>query len=856
MGFAEDYAQEKEEQRRKVQLQVARHADIDPGRAARVYGVAAKTNLPNNVVDTDLENLEKRLKANTYSYDDYTDENSGSPVFNKFATENPYNYAVLDRDRKNMTGIERAAHMMDLGWDAGWGTTEMADIIDRQMKGDEREGDGARLEHLEELVAGGDFGADSGLLKSLVWTANQLPIQTWIVKESADEIVGMALAYGAGAAAASLVGPQAVVSPITIPGAMTAGARHGFLVGRTRAAFQLERALAYGEYRKLGLDDSDARIAANMVGVVNAAAESIGIGALTKRLPGFNKIQKDRTGAFIGQIFKQPTFKQGLARATMMYGEGMATEIATEIVQESMTIAGGEYLKSQARAAGDNRDELRAMTGEEYWRSVKQIAVQTMYGTSIIGSAGPIWQLRADAKRARAAREQGEMWSALGEAAGESETRESAPEVWNEFVKRIQENGGLKEIRIKADGWRSYWQSKKIDPDVAAKELGLDLEEIEASDVDVVVPFDAFVDKIASTEHLEGLKPHLRIREGEFTAREAEDWAKSKDVHIAEVEKVLAQEFPETKAENIAARDQIAESMTDELVNAGYVPEAAATMAKVHSSVMTVTAMRAGMDPIELNNQRLAGVQKEVPESLAGKDVNMDVDPLLDTIRAKRFPKQREIRGASLMDLMRDKGVQDEGAELSSRDLGTQYPGVISKEGRSLDGLAEVAFEGGYIDSYDQTLLLEAIDRELSGEQVFSRTAEINTELNDLLNLLEQSSAYLEESGIDIENMTNAEVRKAIEGVKTLSQSSTEDLKGLYELLGKAIERDPALMGEAAKAMPRITKDQNFASIEYQIPFIDSKGKTGTATINAQEAHDDAVSKRNRLNRLLDCVNG
>ena len=61
--------------------------------------------------------------------------------------------------------------------------------------------------------------------------------------------------------------------------------------------------------------------------MVAGAAESIGLGALTKRLPGFRDIQSNVTDRVVGQLFKDATFKQAMARASLQYGEGMATEL-------------------------------------------------------------------------------------------------------------------------------------------------------------------------------------------------------------------------------------------------------------------------------------------------------------------------------------------------------------------------------------------------------------------------------------------------------------------------------------------------------------------------------------------------
>ena len=849
-------AEQKEKQRR-LQLQVAADLDYDPELASRVTYASAMTELPTDVVAADLEGIEKQIKSDSFNYDDYTDEVNGSPVFNKFAAEDPYNYAVLERDRKNLTRIERALDPMFMGWDAGWGMTELAEIVDRRMGGDLQEGDEDRMAELGALIQGGDFGAEGHVQKALTWSANQLTIQGWILGEAVDDATYGMMAgavYGAATAGAPTLGAGAV------PGAVTgglAGFGAGMVIGRTKAAYKLERALAYHEYSELGLNDTESRQAAEMVGVANAALESIGLGALTKRLPIFRDVQRNMTDDVIRKIFNAPRFRDGLARFSLQYGEGMATEVVTEILQEVTLMVGKEHLKESARDSGDERMELMPMSDDEFWDQVKNITVQTMYGTSILGGMGPVMNLRADAGKAYAARQQQQQWKALGEAAESSSTRTEAKTSWDKFVQRVQDEGPLEEIRVDATGWRKYWQSKEIDPAEAAKDLGLDLSESEATDVDLVIPFATYIDKVAPTEHHSGLMKDLRIREDEMTMRESENWYKDKDAIIERVEASIATEMDRTDY------DDMVDERKAELIAGGYNEKAADTQSRILTAMFVTTAQREGLDPVALNQQRLAGIYKEIPKELAGGDVNMDIDPLIDRIRNQEYPTQREIRGNSLIDMIRESGgILDEGGELSGRDFGKQFPGVISKTGKSTDALAELASEAGFITSYDEGQLMEAIDRELSGEQVFSRNAVVKEDLQKMADLMERTAEFFDTEGIDINNMSNAEVRTALEGIKTFDQSSKSDLDGWTRLLELSIKNDPTLMTQLWKKRPRLAPEQNFSSVEFTDKFTITDpndpnfGKEGTYTQNAQDAYDEASNDSKALKQLLDCVNG
>jgi len=854
MGWAEDNYASEDEALRRERLHASANMQYDPQVAARVFAAAAKTELPSRVVAADLDNIEAKLKSEAFNYDDYTDQVNGSPVFNQFAADDPYNYAVLERNRKNLTRLERTLEPIYQGWDSGWGMTEMAEIRDRQLGGDVREGDDARLKDLRQLTQGsGDyFGVDSWYMKALVMTAQQVPIQSWIIGESMDEaaggmVTGAAVGGSYGAAGGTFVlpgGGTAVGGAAGAAGGALWGGSIGLIGGRFDAARKLERGLAYDEYSELGLPDAEARMISEGVGIVNGAAESIGLSALTKRLPGFRQIQSNVTDRVVGQLFKHPTFKQGVARATLQYGEGMATELVTEIVQEATLIAGREYLKGQARDAGDMRAETMPMAPGEFWDSMQEIAIHTMYGTMLIGAAGPMVQMRADSRAANQAKAQQQYLSTLGEAAQDEKMREEAPEAWQALLERWGADGPVQEFRVDRKGWRSYWQGNEIDPDEAGAELGLNDEQLNGDPIDVVIPFDKFVDKIAATEHFSALQPDVRI--GEFTQRDAEKWVNEQDETIERVKSHLQERY------GLEVSEEIVEDVKADLIARGDSPKAAEVQARLFAGSFTNFAAKANMDPVELYKLRVKGIQSDMPASLQGKGDG--TDQVIDALRDNNYPKQREIFGDSLIDMIKAGGkIQDQGGELAGRDFSKQFPGVMSAAGMTHDAAAEMAFERGYIAEYDEAQLMDAIDRELAGDQVFSRTADVNEELNEMRQMMEQASQFLDAEGIDLNEMSNQEVRDAIDGIKRFDQS---ELEAYTLLLGKMMETDPSMIAEVWKEKPRIAESQDFSSVEFTDRFVTPEGKTGTVKINAQDAYDEAVNDRNVLNQLLDCVNG
>jgi len=771
-----------EQEQREARLRLSHQVNYDPEESARIFGLAAKTGLPQEVVAGDVDGLDEAVRSNSFDYEKYTDKVNGSPIFNKFAEESPYNFAVLDRDREGMSQVERSVRDVGLGYMQGRATTQLADLRSADIaQGGATPEQKARMDDLRKLLEGGDFGAEGHVMKLLVGTARQAPIQAKLLYESADE---MMLGGMMGATAGGLMGGGAT-APIggvgAIPGVLagwTAGIGAGAYSGRTMAAFELERGLAFDQYMEQGFDRKDALMFANAVGSVNAVLESFGAGALVKRVPGFRKIMKDRVGDAVADIFAKPTMKHAIARAGIQYGEGVVTEVITEVMQDTTIMMAEEHMKTTARnVSGDTRPSM-AMGEIPLFEQWKATAIHTLYGTLLIGSAGPIMNYKADAKRAKDSMARQESWSRLKEGVDNSTTKEEARSIWDEFISRLSKDGPVKEVRYTREAWKEYWQSEKIDPDQAAADLGIDLETINVLDDDIVIPFGTFLDKIVPSEHFTGLQKDLRVG-NEMTMRESQQWFHDQD----EIIKAVRLEVDKV-GDHSVLRD-MEHDVTGMLMSGGrFTKEAAGPQAEMFVTQIYNLAMQEGKDPKKLLADKLDSIRRQVPESLSGGDFELGVDELLNSIREGHYPKQREIYGNNLIDMMRGAGgIQDDGGEMSNRDLGKLYPGMISKAGKTVDGMAELAFEAGFIKEYDSNMFLEALDQQLSGNEVYSAQHAPDVALEELLARMEQAAQFFEEESIDITNMSNAEVRRAMDGIQTLNQSTSQTLTEWTELL-------------------------------------------------------------------------
>jgi hypothetical protein len=864
----EQMQREQEEQQQQLRLNVGNEVAPDYDRATRIFAVEAETQLPYNVVDADLENLEDKIRRDDFDSRRYTDAVSGSPFFNDFAAEHPYHTAVLDRDWENLTALERGWEQINLGWDSGWAMSEIEEIRDRQLTNFEnpnQEKDKARLKELDQLLEGGMFGASAWYSKTLVGTAQQIPIQAWLLSESLDEVavgVGVGAAYGATVGSAA-GGVGAIPGAIT--GALT-GAGRGFLVGRTEAAFRLERALAYHEYLGMGLNEEEARWAATAVGSVNAALESVGFGALTKRLPGFKQIQDDAVGAMINSVLRKPTMKYALARASLMYGEGVATELVTEILQETTLIMAGELLKSYERDRGNLDPTLAPITvgipftasSGEFWDRVGDTAAHTLYGVVLIGGAGPVSNFIGDSRRIKIAERRLAAFEAMGDAAEKSETRKNAPTKYEEFVRGLTKDG---KVLIEARKFFEYFQEQGMDPEEVAVSIGVtNLGEAVTNGHDIEMEAGEYIVKVASTSHHRGLMGDLKRDASDMSSNEAQVVRAAMVKEVKELQDLQAKEDPE--AARVDA--EIHAKLKERLIEGGTSPEAAEFQAMVLVGIPNL-ARRAGATDIEaFQEERFGGVifttNKQMRADKEG--VDLFVDPYLDRIRAGDFPSQRSIFGADLIERIRASGGLAPDPELSARDTKLQFRGLIREGGRELDDIAEILHEEGYIAKRDPWLVLDAIDRAASGEGIFGNQFTIDEKQRELRSQLLELANIIEQAGIDISDMTNKEVRDAIDAIETYFQQDDEviettELDKLTELVLSSAEHDPQMLARAQALLPALAAVQDFGDVKFTKDYTLAGTKERvTATRTANKEFELASKRKGTLKMLKDCLGG
>lgn len=888
-----------------VRLKVGDQVNVDYQRATDVLRLRAQTGLPEQLIAADFDNISEQVRRSEFDANKYK---ATAPAWRQFASENPMHLAVLKHDEEALTQFERAYRQMDEttageafwshtrdvmrsmtpvrnAWRSSWASNEAMLINARaQRNGGYGPGDEEKLNELRKYQASHDFGAEWS--SPIVWMTKQSANMLGSLEQRAERGVEFA---ATGAAIGGMYG--AAGGTFIVPGVGTvtggaAGAAGGWAVGMGAGMFfggyeygqELGRGEAYGEYRELGFSHEDAAWAAEISGHLSGALEATLGQVFFDKLPGVRALRGTASQQIIKQLMGKETFQQVARRAATDYGLGVTSEIVTEVLQESAMITMGEILKMRDPTVAER------LTGAEISDRIGQIALETLKSTFLIAGAGPGQRLIMDGRRARNAENFSTLLTQMADGAQKADLPKNLPDQWKAFVQRVSEGGDMEYIQMPVDEFIGYWSSKGVDAETAAQELGIEnLEDAKLTGQDVRIPLSQFASKIAvNGETFNQMLPNLRPHDDAMTMREAQRYMEQREEMMSLLEEYSAKV---RDTEQDAEIEQIVNDVQGQLVSAGYDEYSAGQLATVMRGI-GIMAREEGMDPKPLYDQIFGGVKRVTEgQKTKGQDVDVFIDPLLDRLRNRDLPSQRDMYGPSLMDFVTASGGIDIGDpelvamdfELGAQDLGISKARLArwKKGGKTTADIAEIAAEAGYIPANDENQLIEALREELGGRPVYGTRTSGDIALRDLSVTLDDLQQIIDQAGIDLETMTNAEVREALNKRVTLAQIDTKDLQDLtqlvlsqigisetmsveamYEMYGGPDQID-TILAKAGAMLPDVDETQDFGDVRISDTVrLEETGKRAKVKPLAQREFDKAVKRKNVLKRLLDCVSG
>lgn len=724
--------------------------DIKPDAAARVLRMQYKTGLPVGVISRNLEQVEKQALKEGF---DAAEFRKTSPLLAAWMAENPNHAAIVRDDVEGMSAFESALSIpraiklgaeqglkkdrasRELGWKEVIGTITPEEKVERDRLNKELAQDHPRLE--------------SGL-------------PSWF--KTAADVVGMNVpaylrsAESAAFAAAPVAGAGFLAGGPALGATAGAGA---FAVGATTLFLGEAYKGAVGEaYDDLvtvkdtsgaPLDPTVARYAALVVGVPNAALDTASLGMALKLIPGAGKVIGKITGAQMKQILRRPAVSGALADFSKKYAVAVGTETFTEGLQKFLNIVAreiGQEVSGQEFA----RDEGDA-------KAVLAEATAAFKASAVLGLLPAPIKIMETQRDIQVARQNEAFFKALGDASAESKAMKNAPEAVRDFLARSK--GSVENIYVQVERFDALFQQDA--PQVAAELFGSQAQYLEARTLgaDLVIPTEVYAEKVAGTKFHRQLMPDLRLGAGQMTLREAEQQDLERDIErlAAEHEAKFARDAPYRRVyDDILGQAMGAMGRTS-----------AERVALIEAEHYRALGERLGEDALTAYESLKGGltIRRELPQVLRSmKDVDLDLDPMLDELRTGKSAREQDIYGQSLGDFLRARGgIQDEGGELSALGVDEERRPFVKKltqeNGLSLDHAAEIAAEAGYIPERDINALLDAIDGEARGKPVYSQEA-VNQELQTRAQNIKDLGDYLDQAGIDLKTLDNAQVRKRL----------------------------------------------------------------------------------------------
>lgn len=712
--------------------------------------------------------------------------------------------AVKD-DIDNLAWWERhAMHGADR-FNKGQKLLELSDLAGKALAGTITQEEENRITLLEEQMQHfeeKDYGFEGPLMETTAFihgaVLENLPILGHIMWEAQDEALVGAMAGGTTAAIAGQLGPQ-VAAPeelITVPAGAAIGYGTGLKLGSARAAYHLEANLAFNEYRKMEdkdtgetMDQDIARGAAIVVGIANGGLEMVAFERLLKTVPGMEKIFTRFTRGGMAKLMENSTAKSVLARFGANVAKVGLVEALTEGGQETFTILGKIAAAEAAPGEYDTGTMDEHLT--QVWDSMKHGAAGGA-GIAVTPAGSRAYlELRGE----RIARENLAKMERLATMAKESATAERLPSDFKEHLLRVRDvHGEDTQTLIDVARLTQFHQMNDM-TDLQVREampqIWANMREAELTGEEVVLPFEELGAELARMDGFEELAADIRVTAEGLTAREAETLAADREKVYEEYAELAGREEAHE-----AAVDRVFEDVQTQLVEAGVTPAVAEHQATLHAEFWKRAGERFGRDPFTMYSSYAGlSIKRSMLELQDGAGFDRS-DAIIGRLREGDWPTQQEMFGATLTEWIRKAGgLKDEGGELSARDLGGPE-GLIRAKGKSLEEIHELAIEAGYLpeESWQDASkgdILDLIDKDIRGESVY-RLGEGDAIMQDTFYEMEQLEQILDAMDVNIEELSNEEVRAAITEVSLFQGQNINE--GNYEKLNK---KTKAIVDEA-----------------------------------------------------------
>lgn len=759
-------------------------ADTNPDEQANIQRLAELTGLAPDMVERNRPEIERKAKLDAVDYDALLNR---APVSNQFLTD-PNNAAVAHDDIDGLSNVEGAfdSFVKESGQQHSTSTMDAlergvgqlaligeggANLLDRALSsvGGFFVNMLAPQSALDQMDPGGPnyTGRSNANVVNAVEGYMAMPRDQRI--GFAGQVFDQARAGGAGVgSAAADTGMYALRNPGLIGNAL-AEALPSLVAGGGAGGLAAQPVKNFAVSRLASTFAQRAAEKAIVVGGVNFGASVAG-GAGENLAEGFKK-----TGD-IDQAYAY-SLKRTVAEAAVnalggmmpipFAGRGIGGKLGNVVAEGAAQAAGG----AGGAAAGAAAVGEEASGGELFLNAALGLATAPVDIAIAGASSGRrYWQIEQDLSAVQQ----------LGDMAQKSKMFQRSPQRAEALIARLKEQAGgkVENILVPADQFQRYFQENNLDPEqfaTAATGNAGALGEALTLGGDISIPLEKWASVIAKDGHHRGLEQDMRATPDAMTLRELAEFKQRAPKELDRLRDRVEQDV-------VAASDRrVFEDVRGQLLGIGREAQTADREASLYQSAFRSLGERSGIDPYDLFNQYQLRVGRDIPEVLRSPASADQFDLLLDRLRTGDIPDDATVNGPSLMDFIRERGgINDEGGELAARDIDVGRRGfnrIARKGGRSLDDMATQAAEAGYfgnVPTATPDMLLASLDKESRGQRQ-SAPGNLDQEQFNTRATLDELQRAVDQSGLDLNAMDNAAVRKALLGSDAVRFDQAED---------------------------------------------------------------------------------
>lgn len=524
--------------------------DVDPNHAAKVVSISNKLKESPLYVNDNLAQAEKLAQAPKSDFFKKLEERY--PGTSKYLLRGA-NMALAKDDIDNLAWYEDVVGQATKGYKIGALNVEQAtlakdQILEALATGQVPTVHEDKLKQLETQMEKDNQNPDG--FKPVFWASQQVPNFGLMAQYAgANALIGGAVGATAGT----------IVPGVGTTAGAAVGIGTGVTMGLIEASAVLEGGSAFREYIKLKdkngnpIDPKLAAGAALVAGGINAGLELVTLKALAKTIPGADKAINYFTKDI--PILNKLTPGKAVISAVKDYLVAMGTEAATEVAQETVTGGLAQGLQGQLKPG-------------ELGERVSQVINPAVQSAFLFGLPGTGMRIAGDLGKVRQASNDKQVYLDLGNAAKQSKLKERLPEGHTEFQIDVTKDTPVENVYIPVEKFESYFQDKKIDPTMVAKELGVEdkYNQVKESGGNLEVPTATWVDKVIGTEHYQALADDVKFTPEGLTVNETVE-AKAQIAEALKYEQAAAQDLIAQNSDRQAGYDEVYNYIKNEQAN-------------------------------------------------------------------------------------------------------------------------------------------------------------------------------------------------------------------------------------------------------------------------------------------------